>query len=81
MLWSCEVLILCMPYRAAFVGDHWTTRCPYKDTLQPLQEILDDKKEGGESTPEPEGAKQVTNLYIHTPFSSLTVVMFTWSGT
>ena len=26
-------------------GDHWTTRCPYKDTLAPLQEALDgDKK-------------------------------------
>ena len=43
------------------LGDHWTTRCPYKDTLQPLQEILDtDKKEPGtEGTPEPEAAKQV----------------------
>ena len=26
-------------------GDHWTTRCPYKDTLAPLQDVLDtDKK-------------------------------------
>jgi len=26
-------------------GDHWTTKCPYKDTLAPLQESLDaDKK-------------------------------------
>jgi len=26
-------------------GDHWTTKCPYKDSLAPLQESLDaDKK-------------------------------------
>nr|QQL94309.1 initiation factor 3 [Urechis unicinctus] len=33
-------------------GDHWTTRCPYKDSLQPLQESLDPEKnktEGGEA--------------------------------
>ena len=29
-------------------GDHWTTRCPYKDTLQPLQENLKE----GEKKPE-----------------------------
>ncbi|GFO09655.1 eukaryotic translation initiation factor 3 subunit g [Plakobranchus ocellatus] len=23
-------------------GDHWTTKCPYKDTLQPLQEKLEE---------------------------------------
>lgn len=31
-------------------GDHWTTKCPYKDTLQPLQEslqTLDDGKGAG----------------------------------
>lgn len=25
-------------------GDHWTTKCPYKDSLQPLQEIEDKEK-------------------------------------
>ncbi|KAJ8303748.1 hypothetical protein KUTeg_018671 [Tegillarca granosa] len=25
-------------------GDHWTTKCPYKDTLGPLQEKLQDDK-------------------------------------
>ncbi|KAK3087192.1 hypothetical protein FSP39_002910 [Pinctada imbricata] len=25
-------------------GDHWTTKCPYKDTLGPLQENLQDNK-------------------------------------
>ena len=29
-------------------GDHWTTKCPYKDTLVPLQESLN---QGGEATP------------------------------
>merc|ERR1712170_306203 len=36
-------------------GDHWTTRCPYKDTLAPLQESLDDKKK-----PEDEAAEAAT---------------------
>ncbi|KAK6194710.1 hypothetical protein SNE40_000293 [Patella caerulea] len=34
-------------------GDHWTTKCPYKDTLAPLQEQLTEdpnKKLAGEST-------------------------------
>ncbi|KAK2168029.1 hypothetical protein LSH36_21g06004 [Paralvinella palmiformis] len=32
-------------------GDHWTTRCPYKDTLAPIQDALDgDKKK--EEVPE-----------------------------
>lgn len=26
-------------------GDHWTTKCPYKDSLAPLQETLDPKKD------------------------------------
>lgn len=25
-------------------GDHWTTRCPYKDTLAPIQDVLDSDK-------------------------------------
>jgi len=29
-------------------GDHWTTRCPYKDSLQPLKE-LEDKEKGKEA--------------------------------
>lgn len=29
-------------------GDHWTTKCPYKDTLQPLQDSLTG---GGETAP------------------------------
>lgn len=34
-------------------GDHWTTKCPYKDTLAPLQESLN---QGGEATPPNETA-------------------------
>ncbi len=30
-------------------GDHWTTKCPYKDTLQPLEEILDSAANTGPS--------------------------------
>ncbi|XP_045200992.2 eukaryotic translation initiation factor 3 subunit G-like [Mercenaria mercenaria] len=31
-------------------GDHWTTKCPYKDTLAPLQETLEgDKKKPDEA--------------------------------
>ncbi|XP_060606597.1 eukaryotic translation initiation factor 3 subunit G-like [Ruditapes philippinarum] len=33
-------------------GDHWTTKCPYKDTLAPLQETL----EGDKKKPEEPGA-------------------------
>lgn len=30
-------------------GDHWTTKCPYKDTLGPIQEKLQDgEKPAGE---------------------------------
>lgn len=25
-------------------GDHWTTKCPYKDSLQPLQQKEQDEK-------------------------------------
>ncbi|XP_041370284.1 eukaryotic translation initiation factor 3 subunit G-like [Gigantopelta aegis] len=34
-------------------GDHWTTRCPYKDTLAPIQEKLneDQKSEVAPATP------------------------------
>lgn len=33
-------------------GDHWTTKCPYKDTLAPLQETLEgDKKKPEVETP------------------------------
>ncbi|KAF6031677.1 EIF3G [Bugula neritina] len=34
-------------------GDHWTTKCPYKDTLGTLQESLN---QGGEATPPNEAA-------------------------
>jgi len=27
-------------------GDHWTTKCPFKDTHQPLDEIAPENKEG-----------------------------------
>jgi len=33
-------------------GDHWTTKCPYKDTLAPLQEAEIDKKKP-EEEPQP----------------------------
>merc|ERR1712142_576084 len=29
-------------------GDHWTTKCPYRDSLQPLKE-LEDKEKGKET--------------------------------
>ena len=33
-------------------GDHWTTKCPYKDTLGPIQEKLQDgEKPAGEQPP------------------------------
>lgn len=31
-------------------GDHWTTKCPYKDSLAPLQESLDAEKKKEEQT-------------------------------
>ncbi|XP_066293596.1 eukaryotic translation initiation factor 3 subunit G-like isoform X3 [Branchiostoma lanceolatum] len=30
-------------------GDHWTTKCPYKDTLGPIQEELDKSDKPGEA--------------------------------
>lgn len=41
-------------------GEHWTTRCPYKDTLEPLQEGGAEKPAGTEkeSTPTPGVAAQ-----------------------
>ena len=34
-------------------GDHWTTKCPYKDSLEPLQEkLLQGGAEAGAETPE-----------------------------
>jgi len=30
-------------------GDHWTTKCPYKDSLAPLQEAEIDKKKPDET--------------------------------
>ncbi|KAK3586384.1 hypothetical protein CHS0354_000912 [Potamilus streckersoni] len=36
-------------------GDHWTTKCPYKDTLAPLQEQLQqDEKKAAETAPGPQ---------------------------
>lgn len=32
-------------------GDHWTTKCPYKDTLQPLQEKLEEGAAKAEGIP------------------------------
>lgn len=48
-------------------GDHWTTKCPYKDTLAPLQESL---TQGGEATPPneaadgPAGSKSTGGRYV-----------------
>ena len=36
------------------LGDHWTTRCPYKDTLAPLQDILEGDKKPETPTEVPE---------------------------
>lgn len=35
-------------------GEHWTTKCPYKDTLAPLQESLNQGADG--ATPPNEAA-------------------------
>lgn len=32
-------------------GDHWTTKCPYKDSLQPLKEIEDKEKQSENMDP------------------------------
>ncbi|ELT93683.1 hypothetical protein CAPTEDRAFT_160910 [Capitella teleta] len=37
-------------------GDHWTTKCPYKDSLAPLQESLDEKKKDGDAVDAAPGA-------------------------
>merc|ERR1711893_131998 len=35
-------------------GDHWTTRCPYKDTLMPVQAEENNPAEGAKDTPTPQ---------------------------
>ncbi|XP_047215375.1 eukaryotic translation initiation factor 3 subunit G-like [Girardinichthys multiradiatus] len=55
-------------------GDHWTTRCPYKDTLGPMQKELaeqlglstgDKEKSPGSAEPEPEQPPQTkTGKYV-----------------
>jgi len=32
-------------------GDHWTTKCPYKDSIAPLQELDGEKKKPEEQQP------------------------------
>lgn len=46
-------------------GDHWTTKCPYKDSLAPLQETEMEKKKP-EETPaaQPAGAGQRLGKYV-----------------
>uniref|UniRef100_I3IZF4 Eukaryotic translation initiation factor 3 subunit G n=1 Tax=Oreochromis niloticus TaxID=8128 RepID=I3IZF4_ORENI len=55
-------------------GDHWTTRCPYKDTLGPMQKELaeqlglstgDKEKAAGSAEPEPaQPAQSKTGKYV-----------------
>ena len=42
--------------------DHWTTQCPYKDTLGPLRESLTGPVEGEGG---PDGAGAATALQLH----------------
>lgn len=37
-------------------GDHWTTRCPYKDSLAPLQESLNEDAKSGDAAETPGAA-------------------------
>ena len=37
-------------------GDHWTSQCPYKDTLAPLRESLQGPLDGGEGAEAGAGA-------------------------
>lgn len=60
-------------------GDHWTTRCPYKDTLGPMQKELaeqlglstgeKEKLPGGTGAPQGEGSRRVVGSF--TPCLSL----------
>ncbi|XP_005109948.2 eukaryotic translation initiation factor 3 subunit G [Aplysia californica] len=46
-------------------GDHWTTKCPYKDTLQPLQEKLEEGTKKPEiAPPSTTPAPKTTGKYI-----------------
>ncbi|XP_019619405.1 PREDICTED: eukaryotic translation initiation factor 3 subunit G-like isoform X3 [Branchiostoma belcheri] len=39
-------------------GDHWTTKCPYKDTLGPIQEELEKSDKPGEAAAGAKGGEQ-----------------------
>lgn len=55
-------------------GDHWTTRCPYKDTLGPMQKELAEQL--GLSTGDKEkAAGMLTQLYKN---SNLLACLFTF---
>ncbi|XP_006818420.1 eukaryotic translation initiation factor 3 subunit G-like [Saccoglossus kowalevskii] len=43
-------------------GDHWTTKCPYKDTLEPLQKEEEDKTKAAK--PEPPKPDGKTGKYV-----------------
>ena len=45
-------------------GDHWTTKCPYKDTLAPAQENTDPDKEGEGGAPAAGGAPVRLGKYV-----------------
>lgn len=52
-------------------GDHWTTRCPYKDTLGPMQKELAEQL--GLSTGDkekPAGAGSICSLFSETLFEN-----------
>lgn len=42
-------------------GDHWTTKCPYKDTLRPLEGLLDGTTGSSATGTKPSSAEMDTN--------------------
>lgn len=47
-------------------GDHWTTRCPYKDTLGPMQKELAEQLGLTTDKDKPAGSGAVLDTHAHT---------------
>ena len=45
-------------------GDHWTTKCPYKDTLAPASENPDGEKEGDGANGTGGAARTIGGKYV-----------------
>lgn len=45
-------------------GDHWTPKCPYKDTLQPLDELLDSKNAPATAAPPAAPSPATSGKYV-----------------